>query len=96
MIHHKNISYFMVITNDKEYYKQILSCGKYTDINFYYSDEIHAFNDIWLISLIKNNIISFSTLSLWGSYLNENENKYIVGSNKIVKDKLRYKEWIYI
>ena len=57
MIHNKNISSFMVLTNDKEYCKQILSCGKYTDINFYYSDEIHAFNDIWLISLIKNNII---------------------------------------
>jgi LysM repeat protein len=96
MITNKNINSFMVLTNDTEYCKKILKCEKYKSIKFYYSDEIHAFNDIWLISLMKNNIISFSTLSLWGSYLNENEDKYIVGSNKIVKEKLKYKEWIYI
>jgi len=96
MINIKQVNSFLVLTNDPEYCKQILNCEKYKNIIFYYSDEIHAFNDVWLMSLIKNNIISCSTLAWWGSYLNENKNKYIIGSTNDVRNNLKYKEWNYI
>lgn len=97
MIQNKNINKFMVLTNDKLYCKDIFDNNeKYKDIQFFYSNENIDYIDIWIISLIKNNIISFSTFSLWGSYLNENEDKYIIGSTKITKNKLIYNEWNYI
>jgi hypothetical protein len=97
MISYKNINKFMVLTNDKDYCEQIFNKNdKYKHIEFYYSNEEIDFFDIWLISLIKNNILSFSTFSLWGSYLNTNNNRFIIGSDKTVKENLRYKEWVYI
>jgi hypothetical protein len=94
MIIHKKINSFMVLTNDIEYSQKVLNCEKYKDIVFYYSDEKHAFYDLWIISLMKNNIISFSTLAAWGSYLNENEDKYIIGSKQC--HRLTHHEWVYI
>ena len=98
MIEHKQVEIFMVFTNDKSYCESFLNNNndKYKNIQFIYSEEDIDFFDMWIISMIKNNIISFSTFSLWGSYLNENQDKYIVGSNKTVKEKLKYHEWVYI
>ena len=97
MIEHKQVDTFMVFTNDKSYCETFLrNNDKYQNIQFIYSEEDIDYFDIWIISMIKNNIISFSTFSLWGSYLNENQDKYIVGSNKTVKEKLKYHEWVYI
>uniref|UniRef100_A0A6C0EQE0 Glycosyl transferase family 11 n=1 Tax=viral metagenome TaxID=1070528 RepID=A0A6C0EQE0_9ZZZZ len=97
MIEFKKVNKFMVLTNDVEYCQNLFkSSEKFKNIDFFYSNETIDFIDIWIISLIKNNIISFSTFSLWGSYLNENEDKYIVGSSKTVKEKLKYHEWVYI
>jgi hypothetical protein len=97
MIQHKNINKIMVLTNDKSYCENIFDKNeKYKNIQFFYSNEVIDYIDLWIISLIKNNIISFSTFSLWGSYLNENENKCIIGSNETTKIKLKYHEWIYI
>ena len=75
IILHKNIRKFFIFTNDKEYCQQFLS--KYSNLTFYYSYE-RDYIDIWMISLMKNNICSHSTLSWWGSYLNINPDKYIV------------------
>jgi hypothetical protein len=97
MINIKNITNFFVLTNDKEYCNLILNNNeKYKNINFYYSNE-RDYIDIWIISLIKNNLLSKSTLSWWGSYLNENENKYIVvnSKNNIISD-IKYPNWTYI
>jgi hypothetical protein len=97
MIDNKNINKVMVLTNDKEYCKNIFDNNeKYKNITFYYSDETKDYIDMWIISLIKNNILSFSTFSLWGSYLNKNKDKFIIGSNKTVKEILKYREWNYI
>lgn len=101
MINTKNINKLMVLTNDKDYCKSIFDNNeKYKNITFYYSNEKIDFIDIWIISLMKNNIISYSTFSLWGSYLNQNKDKFIVGSDKIVKhiaaSHLTYNEWFYI
>ena len=106
MIQNKKINKFMVFTNDKEYCRSILENNekyKILGIEFFYSEETRDFSDLWLISLFKNNIMSFSTLSWWGSYLNTNIGKCIVGSIKTTKEKLKYDaaaaaslEWKYI
>jgi len=101
MINTKNINKLMVLTNDKDYCKRVFDNNeKYKNITFYYSNEKIDFIDMWIISLMKNNIISYSTFSLWGSYLNQNKDKFIVGSDKITKhiapSHMTYKEWHYI
>ena len=93
MIFTKNIKKFFVLTNDKEYSMSFLN-EKYPDIEFYYSYE-KDYIDIWIISLIKNNIVSVSTLSWWGSYLNKNDDKYIICC-KGNRDFLHYPGWVVI
>ncbi len=96
MIKEKNIKKFFVLTNDKNYCKNIFDNNqKYYDITFYYSNERDYF-DIWIISLIKNNIVSCSTLGWWGSYLNENTDKFVLSHRKIIRKELSYPDWNYI
>ncbi len=94
IIENKNISNFFVLTNDKEYCYDIFNKNsKYSNINFFYSNEKDYF-DIWIISLIKINIVSSSTFSWWGSYLNENPDKFIITHNSI--NRIYNPDWIYI
>ena len=92
MIEFKNIKTFIICTNDKEYSEIVIEKYKDKKINFIYSEE-RDFYDIWLISLIKNNIVSFSTLAWWGSYLNKNYDAYIV-CDKDNRQGLHYPGWI--
>lgn len=92
MIQYKNIKKCFVFTNDKEYSRYILS--KFHNVSFYYSNE-KDYIDIWMMSLIKNNIVSFSTLSWWGSYLNKCPNNYIV-CLKGFRDDLHYPGWVIV
>jgi len=95
MIETKSIKTFFVFTNDREYCINILNNNpKYKDIQFVYSDE-RDYVDIWLISRIKNNIVSVSTLAWWGSYLNEHDDQYII-CNKGNRDDLHYPGWVVI
>lgn len=94
MIENKNICKFFILTNDKLYCNNIFNKNeKYKNIIFYYSNELD-FYDVWIISLIKNNILSQSTLSWWGSYLNENTDKVIIGHKMFIGTF--NPEWLYI
>lgn len=94
MIENKNISNFFILTNDKNYCLNIFNNNdKYKKYNFFYSEE-RDFYDIWLISLIQNNIVSRSTLAWWGSYLNENQDKFILSHSNI--GGVFNPEWVYI
>ena len=83
MVSAKGVRNVFVLTNDKEHSESLFK--NYKSLNFYYSNE-RDYHDIWIISLIKNNIISQSTLAWWGSFLNENDDKYLIvsrGHNRI-------------
>ena len=41
----------------------------------------YDYEDLWFMSLIEYHILSFSSFSWWGAYLNNNENKKILYSN---------------
>ena len=94
MIEKKNITNIFVLTNDRAYCNAILDGNsRYTGLTFYYSAE-RDYYDIWIISLIKNNIISASTLSWWGSFLNKYSDKFIIGHHKNIGTY--NPEWLYI
>jgi len=88
MIEYKKITDCFVFTDNKGYAERLLSDY---NIRFHYSNE-RDYIDLWMMSMIKNNIISFSTLSWWGSYLNTCPDKYIV-CIKGFRDDLHYPGW---
>ena len=95
MLKIKNINYVLLCTDDVEYCTKILCENeKYKHIQFVFSNE-RDYVDVWLMSLIKNNIISFSTLSWWGSYLNTNPDKTIICCKEFRVD-LHYPGWIIV
>jgi hypothetical protein len=95
MIAEKNIRHFFVFTNDREYCQYLFDRNpKYNGIHFYYSDE-RDFMDVWMISLIKYNIVSVSTLAWWGSFLNKHPDQYIV-CYKGNRDDLHFPGWIVL
>lgn len=96
MIKYKQITNFLVLTNDKIHCNKILNNNpKYQNICFYYSNEIDYY-DCWLMSLIKNNINSFSTLSWWGAYLNQHSDKYVIYRKNTHRGELKTPGWICI
>jgi len=95
MIETKHIDTCFVFTNDPAYCLVIFDENpKYHHIKFIYSQE-RDFVDIWMISMIKNNIVSVSTLAWWGSFLNEHPDQYIVCC-KGNRDDLHYPGWTVI
>ena len=70
--------------------KNILSCISNYNIIFV-NENKYDYEDLWMMSLINNHIVSFSTFSWWGAFLNKNENKKVIYSydfcNKLSKRK---------
>ena len=82
MIKYKDIKNVFILTNVQSHCMKLFQKEKYKTLTFIYSKE-RDYYDIWIISLIKNNIVSVSTLAWWGSYLNENIDRYIIMSNNM-------------
>lgn len=84
MLVNEQITYF-VFSDDINWVKKNISFTKET---VYIPN--HPVNSIWyikLMSLCKHNVISNSTFSWWGAYLNSNCNKIVIGPDKWTFDK---------
>jgi hypothetical protein len=65
-------SHIFIFSNDKEWCKENLNYKNSTVV-----EGLDDYEELWAISLCNHNIMSNSSFSWWGSYLNINENKKI-------------------
>lgn len=68
-----NYSTVFVFSDDHEWVKNNLILD-----SAIYVKEDKDYKELWLMSMCKNHIISNSTFSWWGAYLNKNKNKQVV------------------
>lgn len=61
-----------IFSNDKDWVIKNLNYP-----NSIVVDDLEDYEDLWMISLCKNNIMSNSSFSWWGSYLNKNNNSQV-------------------
>ncbi|WP_243347477.1 alpha-1,2-fucosyltransferase [Parabacteroides sp. FAFU027] len=64
---------FLLVSNDIEWCKK-----QFKGENFYFAENESAVVDLYLQSLCKNNIISNSSFSWWGAWLNPNLEKKVL------------------
>ena len=98
-----NIRNFLVFSDDIPWCKQHFT--QYEGCNFQYSEGRNEYEDLVLMSQCEHNIISNSTFSWWGAWLNQNPNKIVVSpsefnwfgkKSKIDTKDIIPKEWIQI
>ena len=70
-------SNFIFISDDMEWVKE-----NFSGANIWYSNFTDEINDFKLMASCDNNIISNSSFSWWGAYLNRNEDKRIIAPSK--------------
>lgn len=96
-----NSSNYLVFSDSINYAKNLF--GQFKDINFIYIENNHAFEDMYLMSICKDNILANSSFSWWAAWLNQ-DNKVIAPKNwlgsayngKWNLNDLIPKEWITI
>lgn len=74
------IQYF-VFSDDMEYAKELF-CDILNAEFVVGNNGNDSWMDMYLMSLCKHNIIANSSFSFWGAYLNRNEDKIVIASNK--------------
>lgn len=70
---------FLIFSDDIEWCK-----NEFSQINrkMYFIERNFDYEDLYLMSFCKNNIICNSTFSWWGAWLNNNENKKVIAPKK--------------
>lgn len=68
-----DITNVFIFSDDKSWVKD-----NFIGDNFTIVEGLEDYEEMWGISLCKNNIISNSTFSWWGSFLNKNKNKRVL------------------
>uniref|UniRef100_B3ELZ7 Glycosyl transferase family 11 n=1 Tax=Chlorobium phaeobacteroides (strain BS1) TaxID=331678 RepID=B3ELZ7_CHLPB len=77
-------SVFYVFSDDIEWVRENLITN--TNIVYVVLESDNPENEIYLMSLCKNNIISNSTFSWWGAWLNKNKYKKVIAPRMWYKD----------
>ena len=87
---------FFVFSDDPEYVATNLQIGDATYIDFNRGHD--SWQDMYLMSQCKNNIIANSTFSWWGAWLNRNPRKIVVAPSRwfanMDNDEIVLPEWI--
>jgi hypothetical protein len=73
---------FYIFSDDINWCKNNIIIGS---DNTVYVENNPDYIDLWLMSLCKHNIISHSTFSWWGAYLNQNNEKIVIYSYDILR-----------
>ncbi len=88
---------FYVFSDDPQYVSDNLKIGNasYIDFNNQYEN---TWQDMYLMSQCKHNIIANSTFSWWGAWLNTNKEKVVIAPSRwfanIEEDEIVLPEWI--
>lgn len=77
---------FFIFSDDSDYVKTNLEIENAMYVNFNRDDDF--WQDMYLMSVCKHNIIANSTFSWWGAWLNRNPNKIVVAPNRWFADKV--------
>jgi hypothetical protein len=73
----KEYDFLYVFSDDIEWCKKNLQFE-----NILFVEGLDDLEDMWLMSLCKNNIIANSTFSWWGAWLNRNSNKIVISPSR--------------
>jgi hypothetical protein len=76
---------FIVFSDDINWCKENIKLD-----NIVYIDDEKDYIEIYLMSLCDNNIISNSSFSWWGAWLNKNPNKIVIGPLKWFGDNITH------
>jgi hypothetical protein len=71
-----NYDFLFVFSDDKKWVGDNLKFD-----NMIIVSNMEDYEELWMMSLCKNNIMSNSSFSWWGSFLNRNKNKVVVAPN---------------
>jgi hypothetical protein len=69
----KDYSKVFIFSDDKVWAKE-----NFNNKNFTVVEDLDDYEELWMMSLCKDNIISNSTFSWWGSFLNKNVSKKVI------------------
>lgn len=70
-------SQIYIFTDDKSWAKQTFIGPKFIIV-----EHLEDYEELWMISLCRTNIMSCSSFSWWGSFLNRNKNQKVYVPNK--------------
>ncbi len=90
-----NVDKYLIFSDDLDWCKQ-----NFIGDNFIFIENEKDYVELFLQSKCNHNIISSSSFSWWGAYLNNNVNKKVVGPKDwfadLMKNDIMIKEWITI